>query len=247
MEAVSTFAVASDAYARNRPGYPEALFDWIAGQCAAREAAWDCATGNGQAAVALARRFRRVEASDVSDQQLAHAFAAPNVRYTPQPAERTGFADASFDAVTVAQALHWFDFDRFWPEVRRVARPGALFCAWGYRGFETEPALMQAFVHPLLELLDPFWAKENQILWRGYAADEVRFPFQPIAAPPFRLVAEQGAAELVAYVRTWSAHKRADEEAARRIEALEAEFLRDFGDEVFRIETPLIVLAGRVE
>ncbi|HTI66477.1 MAG TPA: class I SAM-dependent methyltransferase [Caulobacteraceae bacterium] len=247
MEAASTFAVASDAYARSRPSYPDALFDWIADQCAAREAAWDCATGNGQAAVALARRFARVEATDISPQQLAQAFQEPNIRYAPQRAERTDFTDASFDVVTVAQALHWFDFDKFWPEVRRVTRPGGLFCAWGYGGFEAEPAVMRTYVRPLLDLLEPFWAKENQILWRGYGVDEVRFPFPTLAPPSLRLVGEQGAPQLVEYVRTWSAYKRADADTGRRLEALETEFVSTMADELIRIETPLVVLAGRVD
>ena len=118
------FSEKSDLYAAARPTYPGILFRSIAGQSPGRERAWDCATGNGQAAVGLARHFAHVEATDASAEQIANAIAAPNVRYSVQPAESTSFAAASFDAITVAQARHWFDLDRFHAEVRRVLRPG---------------------------------------------------------------------------------------------------------------------------
>ncbi len=246
MEAAATFAVASDAYARARPTYPEALFDWIAGQCTGHGSVWDCATGNGQAAFSLAKRFDRVEATDISAEQLAQAHRAANIRYALQPAERTDFPDAQFDAVTVAQALHWFDFARFWPEVRRVTRPGGLFCAWGYGGFEAEPRVREAFVGPVLELLAPFWAAENQILWRGYRPEEVGFPLEVLPVPGFDMTNRYSARGMVDYLRTWSAHKRADATAARRLAALEADFMAAFPDEMFETSTPLVALAGRV-
>jgi SAM-dependent methyltransferase len=247
MEAQATFGVGSDAYARNRPRYPAELFAWIAGQCASRDVAWDCATGNGQAAVEIARLFRTVEATDVSRTQLEQAFTAPNVRYSVRPAEATGFDPGQFDLVTVAQALHWFDLDRFWREVRRVARPGAFFCAWGYHGFETDAELAAAFVDPLEEALEPFWAANNRLLWRGYLSDEIRFPFQRVSAPAFAIEVEWPAATVVDYLRTWSAYKRAmeNEAARRRIETLEAEATRRFPDgRRFTLRMPLTVAAG---
>src|SRR5215208_3026812 len=102
LEAKASFSVGSDAYAANRPRYPAALFQWLAGQCREHRAAWDCATGNGQAAIEIARYFERVEATDVSPEQLVNAFPAANVRYSVQPAEQTEFPESSFDLVTVA-------------------------------------------------------------------------------------------------------------------------------------------------
>lgn len=218
-EASNTFTTAPDAYARSRPLYPQALFAWIAATCRDRDVAWDCATGNGQAAIALAPFFGRVEATDISSEQVGHGFAAPNIRYSAQPAEATGFSDASFDLVTVAQALHWFDFARFWPEVRRVARPGALFCAWGYAWFRGTPEVQDHLLGPVARLVEPFWAANNGLLWRGYRPEEVRFPFRPLAAPALSIEVDWSLDELVGYVRTWSAFKKAA--AAGRSEALE--------------------------
>jgi ubiquinone/menaquinone biosynthesis C-methylase UbiE len=164
----NTFAEAPHLYAAARPFYPPELFDWIASQCEERDVAWDCATGNGQAAVALSRRFRTVQASDVSPEQLSARFSAPNIVYSTQPAEETSFGSGTFDLVSVAQALHWFDFRRFWPEVRRVAKQGAFFCAWGYAWFAYPEEVETELILPVKRLLEPFWAAENRILWKGY-------------------------------------------------------------------------------
>ena len=164
MEGGRIFSVQSDDYASSRPHYPAELFAWIAAQCMAWEAAWDCATGNGQAALGLAQHFDWVEATDFSPEQIEHAFAADNVCYSVQPAEQTDFPSASFDLVTVAQALPWFDFDAFWPEVRRTAKPTAFFCAWGYAWFDCDSELDAALFTPVLRILEPFWAGENAIM-----------------------------------------------------------------------------------
>jgi len=120
MEFIDHFSENADLYAHARPTYPDALFAFIAGEAPARERAWDCATGNGQAALGLSHHFAHVEATDASAEQVGKALVAPGVRYSVQLAEKTDFADASFDAVCVAQALHWFDPERFYAEARRV-------------------------------------------------------------------------------------------------------------------------------
>ena len=124
------FSTQSAAYAQFRPHYPEALIQYLADLAPARERAWDCATGNGQVAVELARFFTEVVATDASARQLEHATPHERVRYRVLPAEQTDFAPASFDLVTVAQALHWFDLDRFYAEVRRTLRPEGVITVW---------------------------------------------------------------------------------------------------------------------
>lgn len=115
--------VAAD-YARFRPGYPAALFDWLAARTPGHDFAWDCGCGNGQASVPLAERYRRVAATDASARQIELAPPQPRIEYRVAPAEASGLPDHSADLVTVAQALHWFDFDRFYTEVERVLKPG---------------------------------------------------------------------------------------------------------------------------
>ena len=103
------FSGHSADYSEFRPTYPDALFAGLAHACAATELAWDCATGSGQAAVGLSHYFDKVIATDASANQVAQAEAAPGVEYRVSRAEQTDFAAASFDLISVAQALHWFD------------------------------------------------------------------------------------------------------------------------------------------
>lgn len=248
-DAQTTFARRSDAYARARPRYPAALYDWIISQCQLREAAWDCATGNGQAAVDLARHFTRVYASDISPEQVKHGEARPNIIYSTESAERTSYADNQFDLVAVAQALHWFDYDRFWPEVSRVAKPGALFCGWGYAWFESDREVDRHLVEPFREVIAPYWAPNNVVLWRGYQSDEIAFPFERLKTPAVAIELEWEVPQLVAYMQTWSAYKRAleNEEAAARLAAIIGAAAARFADTVrFAVRMPLASVAGRV-
>ncbi len=193
-------------YAAQRPTYPDGLFAFIARAAPAKNVAWDCATGNGQAAVGLVRHFAHVEATDASAAQLAHAMPAPRVNYSVAPAERTAFADASFDALCVAQALHWFDFDRFFPEATRVLKPGGVFAAWGYARMTVTPAFDVAFERHVLGGLSGTWLEQNRLLWNGYR--DVPMPFDPIEAPPFHIEVHWTLEQFLAYVATWSASKR---------------------------------------
>ena len=120
MDTHQLFSVESSRYAVARPQYPDQLFDYLADLCEETDSVWDCATGSGQAAISLTKHFDSVQATDVSAAQIANAFAQERVYYSVQPAEKTNFETASFDLVTVATALHWFNLERFWPEVHRV-------------------------------------------------------------------------------------------------------------------------------
>jgi ubiquinone/menaquinone biosynthesis C-methylase UbiE len=182
------------------------LFAFIRSQAPSHHCAWDCGTGNGQAAVSLSKHFSKVLASDPSGEQIANAIPAENVYYSVQRAEQTDFANHSLEAVCVAQALHWFDFDAFFIEVRRVAAPGAIFTAWGYDWFSVSPAFDATFRASVLDVIEPYWAIQNQILWRGYA--DVQIPFPRIATPRFQIEAHWSLYELLAYVHSWSATRR---------------------------------------
>ncbi|HEX5727680.1 MAG TPA: class I SAM-dependent methyltransferase [Longimicrobiaceae bacterium] len=199
------FSGHADAYARYRPNYPPALFAWLAGEAPARRLAWDCATGNGQAAVALAEHFARVEATDASERQLLQAVRHPRVAYTVAPAERSGLEPASVDLVTVAQALHWFDLPAFYAEVARVLVPGGLLAVWGY-GVFTAGAEVDAVVgHLYTDVVGPYWPPERAALDRGYPVD---LPFPRVAAPPFAMEQAWTADDVVGYLGTWSAVQR---------------------------------------
>jgi len=203
------FSVESDAYAAARPHYPRELFAQLVALCPATARAWDCGTGSGQAAVALAQWFEAVEATDVSAQQIAHAVPHPRVNYSVQPAEHTRFADESFDLITVAQALHWFEFDRFWPEVHRVLRPGGLFAAWAYSWPCVSETLDRIVAADLMQVIKDYWMPQNQIACEGYTS--IPFPFQELEPPRVTMQLSWNLPQFIAYLSTWSATRRCRE------------------------------------
>jgi SAM-dependent methyltransferase len=196
----------SDLYARARPSYPPALFRFLAEQCRATERAWDCACGSGQSAVDLVRYFDRVDATDVSPNQIAHALRHPRIAYAVGPSENTAFQAGRFDLVCVAQALHWMRFDAFWPEVKRVLKPDGLFAAWGYSWTRIEPEIDRRIQTHLLDVIEPYWAEQNRLLWHHYRDEAM--PFEPIEAPAFAMETEWTLGELMAYLHTWSSTRR---------------------------------------
>jgi len=200
------FSDGSRAYAAARPTYPDALYRFIASAAPSTARAWDCATGNGQAARGLAKYFESIEATDASAAQVAAAGAHAHVHYSVAPAEATPFRDASFDAVCVAQALHWFDQEAFHREVRRVLKPRGVFAAWGYDGMRVLGEFDDGFKRVVLEPIAHLWPPQNQLLWRGFA--DLPFPYERIVAPQFAIELRWTFAQLMDYLATWTAVKR---------------------------------------
>ena len=242
----TTFGQDANAYRAARPTYPDALFDWIAGEAPGRSLVWDVGTGSGQAAVALAARFASVHATDVDARQVAAAAPHPRVRYAAAPAERSGLADGSADAVTVATALHWFDLAAFWAEVRRVLRPGGVFCAWTYHRAEADAETEARLLAPILATIDPYWSAGNRLSWRGYPPDEIAFPFAPLTPPPFACVPRWSPAEVAGFVRSWSAYRKAAADRhAETLDRIERDAVIVLGDAPRPFRLPLFVRAGR--
>lgn len=242
----ATFGSNSAGYAAARPSYPEVLFDWLAAQAPARNAAWDAGCGNGQATVALARRFARVLGTDLSAEQVAHAPAVANVTWRVARSEDVDHEPASLDLVLVAQALHWFDLDRFYPLVQRALVPGGVFAAVGYAWFNVDAEVDNRVRELLLEPLRPFWAQGNAKLLRGYR--ELPFPFEPIDTPMLDIEVQWTLAQMIAYVETWSAVRRMRTETGVDVVAPAAEQLASlWGDGARRVTMPLTLRAGRAE
>lgn len=194
-------------YAAYRPHYPAAMFTWLAQQCEQRDRAWDCATGNGQAAIALASHFHQVIATDGSPAQLQQAPPHPQVTYRVALAEHSDLPDHSLDLVTVAQAIHWFDLAAFTQEVQRVLKPGGLFAIWCYgRPRLADSVLEQHLNHYYNHTLDNFWTPERRLVEDGYRS--LHFPFPELAAPAHTLQVTWTLSELMGYLLTWSATQR---------------------------------------
>lgn len=166
--------------------------------------------------MALAPFFDEVVATDASPEQIAAAQPCPGVRYSVAPAEASGLEDAGVDLVTVAQALHWFDHPRFYAEVRRVARPGAVIAAWSYTLANVRDAAeapVNGIIQAFYAQMDPWWPPERAHVEAGYRT--LPFPFEPVAAPAFEMRARWTRPHLLGYFGTWSAVLRCRRDTGR--------------------------------
>jgi SAM-dependent methyltransferase len=200
-------------YASHRPGYPTALFDFLASLPRRTQTAWDVGTGSGQAAVGLVERFERVVATDPSAQQIANAEPHPRIEYRIAPAESSGLPDASVDLVTAAQAFHWFDFDRFFAEARRVLAPGGAVALWTY-DLARVTAEVDAWTDRLARgIVGPWWPPERK--WVDEEYRTIPFPFPEVEVPQLWFEDRRDLEHYLLYVRTWSACQRYARETGR--------------------------------
>ncbi len=213
------FSQVSARYARYRPTYPPGLFDMVSSYAPALECAWDCATGSGQAAVGLSRSFRKVIATDASPQQVQQATPVENVEYRVAAAEASGLETASVDAVTVAQALQWFDRDTFYAEVRRVGRPGAVLAVWFYAARMSFSPQVDAVTDQVHRLFLDYWPPVYDDLIQSFLYlnrpecqetlfRNLSFPFEPLPTPAFELAVHWNLDELLGALATSSAAQR---------------------------------------
>jgi len=202
MQAKDRFSTQASAYARYRPTYPPELYDFIRQHVPAKGTAWDCATGNGQAARALAAFMQKVEATDISQPQLAQAPAHPAIQYHQMPAEQTTFTPDTFDLVTVATALHWFKHQAFFKEVQRVAKPGALFVAWTYGLVSLRPPMNPVVLAFHEQTMAPYWDPERKHVDQGYRS--ILFPLAPLPVPTLGIEVQWQPEDIKGYFSTWS-------------------------------------------
>lgn len=240
------FSSDSKGYATFRPGYPPELVEFILQHTSGRSIAWDCATGNGQFASLLAPHFAQVWATDMSANQIAQALPSPNIHYSQQPAESTNFPDRSFDLIAVAQAIHWFDFERFYAELRRVAAPNAMLAVIGYPLLNVDKSVEPVLHHLYYETLQGYWDKERSYLDADYRT--IPFPFQEVAAPKFQSTYHWNFDQFMGYLNTWSAVKNyVAKEGENPLALAEGEFHSAWGeDKIHPVTFPMILRLGKI-
>lgn len=198
------FSSQAKAYSRFRPSYPPDLIAHLVSLAPDRQHAWDCATGNGQVAIALAEYFDEIFATDISQNQLGHARQHPKIQYSLEMAEKCSAPDGKFDLITVAQAIHWFDFDRFFTEARRVLQPGGVLALIGYSLFDSDSAAVDSVIrHFYLNITGPYWDAERSYIDAGYRT--IPFPFEEIEVPEFRMEYKWTVDDVLGYLSSWSA------------------------------------------
>lgn len=204
------FSLQSGGYRQFRPDYPDALFRHLAAIAPGTDLAWDCATGSGQSARVLKDYFSRVIATDASESQIAQAQITAGIAYRVAPAENSGIPSGSIDLITVAQALHWFDIDRFAAEAVRVLKPGGVLAAWSYNLLQVSPAVDRIVNQLYGSVLEGYWPPERQRVEAGYG--DIRLPLSALDAPAIEMTHWWSLRQLVGYLSTWSAVVRYQQE-----------------------------------
>src|SRR5437870_12319458 len=188
------FSKQAAGYAKFRPRYPQQLFDYLGSIAPSRQLAWDCGTGNGQAAIGLASLFDRVIATDASAKQIAKADPHERVEYRVAPAENSGIESETIDLIMVAQALHWFDLPRFYEESRRALKANGVLASSAYNLLHIEPAIDEVVNRYYFEVVGLFWPPERALVEKF---EELPFPFPEIKTPSFEMIAQWNLEHLV--------------------------------------------------
>ena len=200
------FSDCSALYQQARPSYPHHIIAEILKYVPSTHFAWDCGAGSGQFTQLLVPYFEQIVATDMSSQQLHQAPYFENVSYQIQHAEQTNFADQSFDLITVAQAIHWFDFEAFYQEVVRTLKANGVIAVIGYGTLKTQDAaLNQQIDHLYTQILKHDWDPERRYIDAHY--HNLPFPFEILAETETNMQFNWNKEQLLGYLNTWSAVK----------------------------------------
>lgn len=239
------FSTQSKTYSKYRPEYPEELYSYLADICAARELAWDCATGNGQAARGLDRYFDQVHATDASSAQIANAHGSSSINFQIADAAGSGLADGAVDLVTVAQALHWFNLDEFYSEVKRVLKPNGVLAVWSYQGMEIDPKIDPLIWHYYHKIIGDYWPPERSHIEDRYSS--LKFPFTKLKVPSFTMEVKWSLEHLIGYLESWSSTTRYIQDRGENpLIELREKIAKIWGDSKFKKGVwPIALIVGR--
>ena len=240
------FSSNSDQYAKFRPSYPQAFFEYLYQIIPNCQTAWDCGTGNGQIAAVLADRFEKVFATDISQSQLENASQSANIHYSAQAAEQTNFKSDEFDLIIVAQAIHWFDFEKFYQEVFRSAKQEALLCVVGYGLLSISPIIDELIANFYTRIIGPYWDEERKYIDEHYKT--IPFPFEEIDAPQFHNHYSWQLEHLIGYLNTWSAVKHfIRKKGYNPVEELADQLQGHWSkEEIKKVSFPILLRIGKV-
>lgn len=224
------FSSHSEQYAQHRPHYPDEVYAYLASLTPGRSLAWDCGTGNGQAAIGLAKYFDRIHATDASEGQIAHAYPHENVEYCVEPAEHVSLGDATVDLVTVAVAVHWFHFDEFYREVKRVLKTDGILAVWTYSFTEISPEMDALVRQYYYDVVGEYWPERIHYLEEQYKT--LPFPFDEIPSPSFTMEVNWNLLQYAGFLDSWSATQRYKaQKGSHPLEALWPQMVTAWGGE----------------
>ena len=200
------FSKQAGIYAQYRPHYPKELYAFLSSITKERHLAWDCGTGNGQAAIGLAAFYDHIIATDPSEQQISNCIPNDKITYRVEKAENNSIESESVDLLTIANALHWFDHDVFYKEANRVLKPGGIIAAWTYGVPKVNTEVDKIVMAYHDNTLNDFWYAESRLVDNEYRG--IPFPFQQLETPGFITERNMNLDEFIGYLNTWSATQR---------------------------------------
>lgn len=241
------FSEQSDLYARYRPDYPKEMYDVIFRHLSSTQNAWDCATGSGQIAKHLAKHFKKVYATDISEAQLDHAPLMENIIYRQALAEESGLPADNFELITVGQAIHWFDLESFYQEVRRVAQSEALLAVIGYGMVRIDPELDPIIEDLYEKSFDTYYKEARKYLDKHYK--NLPFPFKEIPTPSLENSLQWSLEDLEGYFNSWSAIQKIKAEQNYNPSTSTIERLRDriSDPKEFEVSFPIFMRLGIID
>jgi SAM-dependent methyltransferase len=229
----TAFGKAAGEYERGRPSYPAAALDRLADELDLDRGSTvvDLAAGTGKLTRDLPPRFGHVVAVEPLDEMRAELVRLlPGVEALGGTAEELPLADASADAVLVAQAFHWFDGHRALREIARALRPGGgLGLLWNSSPWETREGPWFAALDDLLEerRVDlSTMRRHGSGLWAQAFAGEG--PFEPLSQATFENRQRLGRVDFIAALASRSYIAALEEDhRAEVLAAIDAMLERD--------------------
>lgn len=241
------FSTQSSQYAQYRPTYPKEVFDYLKTLIKSPQYAWDCGTGNGQIAIHLSSFFHQVFATDISQSQIDNAIQAQNIIYSLQPAEKTNFPNDIFNLIIVGQAIHWFDFEAFYQEVKRVSCDNALLVVIGYDLLSIDNEVDIIIRELYTDIIGKYWDKERHYVDEKYKT--IPFPFEEIKVSAFHYELEWNLESLIGYLNTWSAVKHYVQANKKNpVELIYPKLQKQWNEiEKKRVSFPLLLRIGKIK
>jgi len=243
------FSTQSKTYKKYRPAYPKELYEIILSNSIGRNECWDCGTGNGQVAKELSKYFKQVSATDISEKQIKLAEKKSNIEYQKIRSESTNFESDQFDLITVAQAIHWFDFQEFYKEVRRVGKKGGRLIVWGYGLLKIEKEIDKIVNKFYRKKIGSYWDKERKHIDSNY--ETIEFGFKELPNPAnLSIKANWDVKHLIGYLNSWSSvqNYKKKNEGENPVEEIAQELLKQWKeDELKEVNFPIFMKIGLIE
>lgn len=195
----------------------------------------DVGCGPGQSTECFSPHFKAVLGTDISETQIDIARAtctANNVTFQVAQAESLPVEAGSVALVSTVNALHWFHWDAFFAEVRRVLCDGGVFCPSLYRlRAVAEPGLEDCLEEFRREEFKGYTTPQHDFWTYGYDYTEV--PFNDAQKRDFVVKEITTLSAVMALVRTWSfvirKEEKEPEEAAQALERLSTKIRSTLG------------------